>query len=199
MKKGWIGLVSSVVLLMGLSGCGEHKDTSSPASSTTSEEKKVEKPTAAKPFIEGVPMQWVDVDSGDVDIVSELCGKNEISAKAQYFEHSKPTGEWSESEKGKFTIQKVSDKIYRYTFDSKEFYFGGNKTTHDFSELGGHPIGKGKYEASFDAMEIDNKIYIIDRNDKDLSKRNEKDYSEQDIKKFYDEGIFGYILEPTGR
>lgn len=199
MKKSVvISFVSSLVLLMGLSGCGDKKETTTSSSVQSSEEKKVVKPTVAKPFVEGVPMQWVDVDSGDVDIVSELSGKNEITAKAQCFDNnSKPTGEWTESKTGAFLIKKVSDKVYRYTFDSKHFYLSGG-SSEDFGLLGGHKEENGQYIASFDAMEIDGKIYIVDRSQKDLSKRHKEDYSPEEMKELYHDK-WGYVLEPSVR
>lgn len=198
MKKSVvIGLVSSLALLMGLSGCGDKKETTTSSSVQSSEEKKVVKPTVAKPFVEGVPMQWVDVDSGDVDIVSELSGKNEITAKAQYFENSKPTDEWSEAKTGKFSIKKVSDKVYRYTFDTRNFYATGDPRG-DFRYLKGEKEKNGQYEASFDAMKIDGKIYIVDRSKEDLSKRHEEDYSSKEMEELYHDK-WGYVLESSVR
>lgn len=198
MKKSVvIGLVSSLALLMGLSGCGDKKETTTSSSVQPSEEKKVVKPTVAKPFVEGVPMQWVNVDDEDVDFVSELSGKNEITVKAQCFDNGKPTGEWTDSKNGAFLIKKVSDKVYRYTFDSKHFYFGGNDE-EDFGILRGHQESDGQYIASFDAMEIDGKIYIVDRSKKDLSKRHKEDYSPEEMKELYHDK-WGYVLEPSVR
>lgn len=199
MKKSLvIGVLSSLMLCIGLSGCGDKKENTT-ASSTESQVKKTVKPTVAKPFVEGIPMQWVDIDNGNTYIVSELSGKNEISAKAQYFENNgEPTGDWSKSETGKFKIQKVSDKVYRYIFDSKNFYYDGDSQC-DFWELKGHETKDGQYKASFDAMEIGGKIYILNRIDKDLAKKHEEDYSAKELTQFYNEGEFGYILEPTSR
>lgn len=199
MKKGIvIGFVSSLVLLVGLSGCGDKKETTTSSSVQSSEEKKVVKPTVAKPFVEGVPMQWVDVDSGDVDIVSELSGKNEITAKAQYFENSKPTDEWSEAKTGKFSIKKISDKVYRYTFDTRNFYATGD-SRGDFGWLRGNETKDGKYEASFDAMKIDGKIFIVNRDDPALKRQQKDDYSSKEIEKFYHDTKWGYVLEPSVR
>lgn len=198
MKKSVvIGVLSSLMLCIGLSGCGDKKENTT-ASSTESQVKKTVKPTVAKPFVEGIPMQWVDIDDGETYIVSELSGKDEISAKTRYFENNKPTNNWSESEKGKFKIQKVSDKVYRYTFDSKNFYYGGD-SQRGFWELKGNETKDGQYKASFDAMEIDGKIYILNRIDKDLAKKHEEDYSAKEMTQFYNEGEFGYVLEPTSR
>lgn len=199
MKKSVvIGLVSSLALLMGLSGCGDKKETTTSSSVQPSEEKKVVKPTVAKPFVEGVPMQWVDVDSGDVDIVSELSGKNEITAKAQYFENSKPTDEWSEAKTGKFSIKKVSDKVYRYTFDTRNFYATGD-SRGDFGWLRGNKTKDGKYEASLDAMEIDGKIFVADTDTSILRESKKADYSPEELSKLYHDTKWGYVLEPSVR
>lgn len=199
MKKGIvIGFMSSLVLLMGLSGCGDKKETTTSSSVQSSEEKKVVKPTVAKPFVEGVPMQWVNVDSGEIDFVSELSGKNEITVKTQYFENNKPTDEWSEAKTGKFSIKKVSDKVYRYTFDTRNFYATGD-SRGDFGWLRGNKTKDGKYEASFDAMEIDGKIFIANRDDPTLTDQNKEDYSSTELKQFYSKDKWGYVLEPSVR
>ena len=197
MKKSLvIGVLSSLMLCIGLSGCGDKKDNTT-ASSTESQVKKTVKPTVAKPFVEGVPMQWVNDDNPYVDFISKLSGKNEISVKAQYFENNgDPTGEWSESETGKFKIQKVSDRVYRYTFDSKNFCYGG-KSADAFGWLCGHKDKNGQYQASFDAMEIDGHIYVTVRSDEDLAKKHEEDYSAEEMTQFYNKGSYGYILKPV--
>ena len=198
MKKSLvIGVLSSLMLCIGLSGCGDKKDNTT-ASSTESQVKKTVKPTVAKPFVEGVPMQWVNVDNHEIDFVSELSGKDEISAKTQYFDNHEPTGEWSESETGKFKIQKVSDKVYRYTIDSKNFCYGG-KSADDFGWLCGHKDKNGQYQASFDAMEIDGHIFIANRDSSILRNSKKQDYSPDELSKLYHDTEWGYILEPTSR